>query len=505
MGELIKFIIEKCTIVYKIEMERGELRLLQTYMKPKWSKITESCKASDISFQEPTLTSEDENSMSTVILKGEQDQVLQFCNQVSALKESICRRSVTVERAGTNYFVSENARIYLDGLEKRANVVIEVTEPISNPAPSSSSFSSKFSRKCTARLQQSSCRISVYVGDITDFENAEVIVNAANCDLKHIGGLAAAILSKGGPIIQESSNRYTTRRGKLATGDAWLTTEVGTLPCKALVHAVGPVWHGGIRKEEKLLEKVCMEALCLVSQAYQSIAFPAISSGIYGYPIDKCAKCMSKAILSYCESNPLSSLKDVYIVIHSSKLSDANNFISALEEQLPQGSVIIDKDDGNIQTFSSSSISPYASRLPSSTVDTSSRPSRKRKSGRRTSGVAANVLDCIKLSRGSLLDVKVHKTLIIVVITNFTAHILIQADVLVNTTNRDLNLSSGAVSIALLKAGGQQLQAECTEKAPVNTGDVAVTGPGALPCKYIFHTVIPNYNGKGAEKVIVLL
>ena len=67
---------------------------------------------------------------------------------------------------------------------------------------------------------------------------------------------------------------------------------------------------------------------------------------------------------------------------------------------------------------------------------------------------------------------------------------LVQADVLVNTTNRDLNLSSGAVSIALLKAGGQQLQAECTNKAPINTGDVAVTSPGALPCRYVFHTII---------------
>ena len=73
-----------------------------------------------------------------------------------------------------------------------------------------------------------------------------------------------------------------------------------------------------------------------------------------------------------------------------------------------------------------------------------------------------------------------------------------------NTTNRDLNLSSGAVSLALLKAGGQQLQMECTKKAPISTGDVAVTGPGAISCRYIFHTVIPSYNGKGAEKVRML-
>ena len=73
---------------------------------------------------------------------------------------------------------------------------------------------------------------------------------------------------------------------------------------------------------------------------------------------------------------------------------------------------------------------------------------------------------------------------------------------MVNTTNRDLNLSSGAVSVALLKAGGRQLQEECTKKAPINTGDVAVTGPGSLPCRYVFHTVVPGYNVKGAEKVI---
>ena len=55
--------------------------------------------------------------------------------------------------------------------------------------------------------------------------------------------------------------------------------------------------------------------------------------------------------------------------------------------------------------------------------------------------------------------------------------------------------------MALLKAGGQRLQDECTKKAPVKTGDVAVTGPGQIPCKHIVHTVIPSYNGKASEKV----
>ena len=80
----------------------------------------------------------------------------------------------------------------------------------------------------------------------------------------------------------------------------------------------------------------------------------------------------------------------------------------------------------------------------------------------------------------------------------------LQADVYVNTTNTKLDLSSGAVSQALLKAGGPDLQAECKKKAPISVGDVAVTGGGKLECLHIFHVVIPSYDGPGgqAEKVM---
>ena len=81
----------------------------------------------------------------------------------------------------------------------------------------------------------------------------------------------------------------------------------------------------------------------------------------------------------------------------------------------------------------------------------------------------------------------------------------VQADVLVNTTNNQLNLSSGAVSQALLKAGGPSLQDECNKKAPVKTGGMAVTSAGSIPCKYIFHIVIPSYDGAASEKVIGVL
>ena len=75
----------------------------------------------------------------------------------------------------------------------------------------------------------------------------------------------------------------------------------------------------------------------------------------------------------------------------------------------------------------------------------------------------------------------------------------------VNTTNTDLNLSHGAMSSALLQAGGVMLQQECSQKAPIRVGDVAVTSSGNIPnCRFIFHTVVPNYNKHG-EKVICAL
>ena len=73
-----------------------------------------------------------------------------------------------------------------------------------------------------------------------------------------------------------------------------------------------------------------------------------------------------------------------------------------------------------------------------------------------------------------------------------------------NTTNPQLQLSQGAVSLALLKVGGQLLQQECDNKAPINVGDVAITGPGNLRCRHVLHTVLPGYKKRSVEAEKVL-
>ena len=120
-------------------------------------------------------------------------------------------------------------------------------------------------------------------GDITE-RNVDVIVNAANSYLRHGGGLAAAIVRKGGKIIQEDSDKI----GVVPVGNAVITGS-GTLPCKAVIHAVGPKIGEG--KEDQKLTSAMKNALILAqANGFKSISIPAISSGLFGFPKDRCAK-----------------------------------------------------------------------------------------------------------------------------------------------------------------------------------------------------------------------
>jgi O-acetyl-ADP-ribose deacetylase (regulator of RNase III) len=124
-------------------------------------------------------------------------------------------------------------------------------------------------------------------GDITQ-RNIDAIVNAANSYLKHSGGVAAAIVRKGGEIIQEESDKTVAGRGLVPVGSAVITT-AGKLPCKALIHTVGPRMGEG--NEDYKLRKAVRSSLILASEkGFRSISMPAISSGIFGFPKDRCAK-----------------------------------------------------------------------------------------------------------------------------------------------------------------------------------------------------------------------
>jgi O-acetyl-ADP-ribose deacetylase (regulator of RNase III) len=132
-------------------------------------------------------------------------------------------------------------------------------------------------------------------GDITE-SNADAIVNAANSYLQHGGGVAGAIVRRGGDIIQEESNAI----GYVPVGGCAITTG-GALKARYVIHAVGPRFGEG--DEENKLRKTVKNVLELAtSKGFKSIAMPAISAGIFGFPKDKCAHILVEETVTFTES-----------------------------------------------------------------------------------------------------------------------------------------------------------------------------------------------------------
>lgn len=131
--------------------------------------------------------------------------------------------------------------------------------------------------------------LEVLQGDITRVKT-DAIVNAANSSLMGGGGVDGAIHRAGGPAILEACRQIVARQGRCKTGEAVITT-AGNLPSTYVIHTVGPVWNGGRNNERELLANCYRNTLRLaVENACKTIAFPAISTGVYGFPKAEAAR-----------------------------------------------------------------------------------------------------------------------------------------------------------------------------------------------------------------------
>lgn len=139
-------------------------------------------------------------------------------------------------------------------------------------------------------------------GDITD-ENCDGIVNAANSSLMGGGGVDGAIHRAGGPEILKECKKIRERQGKLPTGKAVITT-AGKLDAESVIHTVGPIWQGGDNQEKELLEKAYNNSMIIAKENdLKSICFPSISTGAYGFPIEKAAEIALKIIKNFCKGD----------------------------------------------------------------------------------------------------------------------------------------------------------------------------------------------------------
>ncbi|XP_029633907.1 protein mono-ADP-ribosyltransferase PARP14-like isoform X1 [Octopus sinensis] len=309
------------------------------------------------------------------------------------------------------------------------------------------------------------CEIVLKEGDITTLDT-DAIVNAANGRLDHIDGVAAAIVKKGGSEIQaESNDIMEQRKNELEPGEV-VSTKAGKLKCKTIIHAVGPVSNYGGTWEMFYLGIAVENCLVFLDlNSYISIAIPAINTGIYGIPIEEGTKCIVTTIKIYLDTHTNSKIKHICLIDVRKKV------VSAFKRHLEMV-FGISKSRG-----STSSNTPF----PGSQQEPSSMTPR--------TNVASGEYGRINIK-------PINDS-----ITN--AYL----DVIVNSTNKILQLNDGSLSKSILNAAGPEIQYECNQKYPrgISTSTIAITKGHDLKCKNVFHLTLPEWDENSSDSILANL
>ncbi|XP_053352525.1 poly(ADP-ribose) polymerase family member 14-related sequence 1 isoform X2 [Clarias gariepinus] len=298
----------------------------------------------------------------------------------------------------------------------------------------------------------------------------DAIVNAANVNLNLNGGLSKALSDAAGPKLQEACKQIIKRR-TLKTGDV-VHTEAGQLPCKHVIHAVGPNFDRSDPQEAiKCLKNAVKRSLNLADSLFcQSLAIPAISSGNLGFPPNLCADTIVSALEEFFKFvNGETCLKEIHLI-------DKNdNTIAALE-------AAVQKAYGGSSTSQDSTFRGNSSSHQQNLNTASS--SNRHQQNLNTSSYS---------NQGSSQSVKTNEGLTVTL-----AKCNIQdtsLDVLVNSVAPDLALNHGAIAQAILATAGPQIQTLLNQQAkgPANDGAVFITSGCNLKNKVVFHAVAPHW------------
>ncbi|KAF7660860.1 hypothetical protein LDENG_00274160 [Lucifuga dentata] len=302
-------------------------------------------------------------------------------------------------------------------------------------------------------------RVSVWKADLTNFP-VDAVVNAANTRLQHYGGLALALSDAGGPEIQRESSKYVDLNGDLKTGDV-VVTNAGSLLCNKIIHAVGPQLPSSpsdreVSQAKPLLQNAVWHILDVVDKHHlQSVAIPALSSGLFHFPLQLCAETIVSSMKQYYEYKTSGHLPlDIFLANHDEPT------VMAMETACRQ---ILASQSHQPMSFSqaaSASKGRGAARDSRCTVQ------------------LGNIR--LTLKKGRIEEQ--------------------QADVIVNTTMSGGDLSTGQISFALLKKAGRKMQDEFGRSHSHRY--VIITKGYNLQCKQVYHTLCAESKWSTAKKIL---
>lgn len=307
-----EFMKRNTIIKKKMDVDEGYARYLTTYCRSDLEEIEEK-------LEEQSVRVHYEEDKGTIEIDGTKEGVRTATNRIREVQKSIAMDKICFDKQRTQlYLQSDEGNVFLKGIEFNHKCLIQLTEDSGVLAPKSSLTRPKsYQDKPTSMLlcsyeTQEKISLKVFKGDITA-HGCEVIVNAANEDLKHVGGVAKSILDAGGKEIQDECDAYVKAHGRLYEGELY-NGSPGKLGCKRLIHAVGPRWDSTKREKiRKILSVTCIRVL-EEAMIYRSIALPAIGSGIFGIPKDVCVDIMVQAAQEFSKKHEDCALKEIHFV-----------------------------------------------------------------------------------------------------------------------------------------------------------------------------------------------
>ncbi|KAK3549858.1 hypothetical protein QTP86_015477 [Hemibagrus guttatus] len=464
-------------------------------------------------------------------VSGERIHVQPALMAFQNITKNLFTEKFTIRKAGAKkYFQEQGSMIFMMIRDQKFVVVLEdasIEEDIEE-----SYHEKSFNEGIVEDFGQHFCEVQTPGGIVIKVLKADIcqlkvdaVVNAANEDLKHIGGLALALLNSAGPSLQQSSDQYVAKHGKLLTGNA-VTTEAGRLPCKYVVHAVGPRFYNTNKLTAvKQLRQAVRESLNqAMFKRCSSIAVPAISSGIFGFPLDLCTETIAKELHSYVEfqigQGGMNTLKEIHLVDNNPKTVDA--MVQAVKKEftdfnprmiLPQQMGRGHGQHGQNHQGQGNRGQGYrgqdAGRHDNVVRGNGSRVSQAEDFGTQGPPYSKpqfrSQFEDMDRSDSGFLEAQSTKEGLKIILRKGNIQDA-RSDVIVNTISEDLDLSKGVVSKAILNAAGPQLQAEIYSLgiSRLKYGDIVDTKGYTLKCQMVFHTTCPFWNGGNSSEDEIL-
>ncbi|AWP12806.1 putative poly [Scophthalmus maximus] len=399
----------------------------------------------------------------TICLNGSRVDVAHCKTLVEDLIQSVFFESFKVYKPGVKKFFRDKETMYVSSLLSETGCSVQLVDETSY---GQDHLAHRQGPKPVYQLQTpDGVEIAVCKADMCSYQ-VHAVVNSSNKHLKHNGGLARALLNAAGAQLQVDCDQIIKFKGNLKPGDCVITDAGGQLCCKKVIHAVGPKYDTSTpQKSLAQLKKAVKGSLELAEQhKCVTVALPTISSS-KGFPLDLCSKTIIQAVKEHCDERyGDNTLKNIHLV------NNDDTVVQAMEKAVRH-------EFGNYVASHSSSLgpeSPLVKHAPSAVSDPNCLGHGKTKED----------LD-IFLTKGNIEDAT--------------------TDVTVNTVFEDLALNKGAVSNAILRVAGPQLQQLVNaQKTSANVGEIIVTDGCKMKSKQVFHAVLlPWDKGQGkAEKVL---